>query len=68
MKFTLNLSLFLFVLLILETKSYSQTDYQIKNLCKKERMVSNCIKNLKEKRYKFKKGHIIEVPVVPYKR
>ena len=68
MKLALNLSLFLFVLLILEAKSYSQNYYQIKKICKKEKMISTCIKNLREKKYKLQRGYIIEIPVVPYKR
>ena len=68
MKLASNLTLFLFVLLILEAKSYSQTDYQIKKICRKEKMISTCIKNLKEKRFKLQKGHLIEIPVIPYKR
>ena len=68
MKLALNLSLFLFFLSILEAKSYSLTDYQIKKICKKEIIIPTCIKNLKEKRYKLQKGYIIEIPVIPYKR
>ena len=67
MKLALNISLFLFVLLTLEFKSYAQTDYQIKKICKKEERISTCIKNLREKRYKLQKGYIIEIPVIPYK-
>ena len=49
-------------------KTYSLTDYQIKKICKKERVESICIKNLKEKRSNLQKGDIIEIPVKPYRK
>ena len=67
MKLFLNLSLFLFVLIIFEDNSFSLTDYQIKNICKKERRASICIKNLLIKRSNLQKGKFIEIPVKPYK-
>ena len=68
MKITLRLSFFLFALLTIGEKSFSLTDYQIKKICKKERRVSTCIKNIKEKRFNLKQGNSIEIPVIPYKR
>ena len=68
MKLALNLSIFLFALLIFGDKSFSLTDYKIKIICKKERRKSTCIKNLKEKRSNMQKGNFIEIPVIPYKR
>ena len=68
MKLVLNLFLFLFALFTLANKSYSLTNYQIKKTCEKERKVSTCIKNLKEKRSNLQKGNLIEIPVIPYKR
>ena len=68
MKLILNLSLFLFTLLAYGYKSFSLTDYQIKKLCIKEKKVSTCKKNLREKRYNLQKGNPIEIPVIPYKR
>ena len=69
MKLALNLFLFLFVLFTFGDKSFSLTDYQIKKICKKEKMESKtCIKNLKEKRFNLQKGILIEIPVLPYKR
>ena len=68
MKFALKIFLFLFALVILGDKSLSLTNYQIKKICKKEKMESNCIKNLKYKRYNLQKGNFIEIPVIPYKR
>ncbi|KGF89735.1 MULTISPECIES: hypothetical protein [Prochlorococcus] len=68
MKIVFNFSLFLFVLLLGVDKSFSLTDYQIKNICRKEIRESTCIKNLKDKRYLLKKGNFIEIPVIPYKR
>jgi len=68
MKLTLNLSLFLFALVILGDKSFSLTDYKIKKICKKEKIESTCIKNLREKRSTLQKGNLIEIPVIPYKK
>ena len=67
MKLALNLLIFLFSLLIIGDKSISITDFQIKNICKKEKRVSTCIKNLQEKRDNLQKGNLIEIPVTPYK-
>ena len=67
MKFLLNSTLFLFVLLVVSDQSLALTDYQIKRICKKEKNVSICIKNLQEKRTILQKGDLIEIPVVPYK-
>ena len=68
MKLALNLSLFLFTAFILGNKSFSLSDYQIRNICKKEKMISSCIKNLKEKRSNLQKGKPIEIPILPFKR
>ena len=68
MKLTLNLSLLLFALVILSDKSFSLTDYKIKKICKKEKIESTCIKNLREKRSTLQKGNLIEIPVIPYKK
>ena len=68
MKSALNLSLFLFALLIFGNKSFSLTDYQIKKICKKEKRELTCIRNLKERRYELQKGNLIEIPVMPYRR
>ncbi len=68
MKIVINLTLSLFTLFLMSEASYSLTDYKIKKLCKKERRVLSCIKNLKEKRSDLQKGQFIEIPVIPYKR
>jgi len=68
MNFKLNLSLFLFVFFLQVDKSFSLTDYKIKKICKKEIKELMCIKNLKEKRSNLNKGHLIEIPVIPYKK
>ena len=68
MKSVLNLSLFLFTLFMFDNnKSFSLTDYQIKKICKKEKRVLSCIKNLQEKKSNLKKGNIIEIPVKPFR-
>ena len=68
MKLFVNFTLFLFSLFIFQDKSLSLTNYQIKDICKKERRKSICIKNLQEKRSNLQKGNLIEIPVIPYKR
>ena len=68
MKLALNLCLFLVAFLILGDKSFSLTDYQIKKICKNEKRVSSCINAIQEKKSKLKKGDLIEIPVIPYRR
>ncbi len=68
MKLALNLYLIIFVLFIFVDKSFSLTDYQIKKICKNEKRKSTCIKILEEKRSNLQKGHLIEIPVLLYKR
>ena len=68
MKSAINLSLFLFSLIIFGDKSFSLSDYKIKKFCDKEIRVSLCIKNLKEKRSNMQKGNLIEIPVIPYEK
>ncbi len=68
MKFVLHFSFFLLAILIFSNESFSLSDYKIKKFCKKEKKISSCIKNLKEKRSDLQKGKAIEIPVVPYKR
>ena len=67
MKLRLNLSFFLLVFFSFSNESLSLTDYQIKRYCTKEKKVSLCIKDLKEKRSDLQKGKLIEIPVKPYK-
>jgi len=67
MKLALNLSLFLFTLVILGDKSFSISDYKIKRICRSEKNESTCIKNLRKKRSDLDKGNLIEIPVKPYK-
>ena len=68
MKFVLNFSMFLLAFFSFSNESFSLTDYQIKRFCAKEKRVSLCIKNLKEKRSDLQEGKLIEIPVKPYKR
>ncbi len=68
MKLALNLSLFLFSSIAFGDKTLSLTDYQIKKICRNERRVSNCIKILQVKKSNLKKGNLIEIPVIPYKK
>jgi len=68
MKLVLNFFMFLLAFFSFSNESFSLTDFQIKKFCKKEKSKSNCIKNLQEKRLNLKKGILIEIPVIPYKR
>ena len=68
MKMVLSFYIFLLAFFSFSNKSYSLTDYQIKRFCSKEKKISLCIKNLKEKRSDLQKGNLIEIPVRPYKR
>ena len=67
MKLTISLTLCLFALFMAPERSYSLTDYKIKKICKKEKKVALCIRNLQEKRFILQKGKHIEIPVIPYK-
>ena len=68
MKLVLNFSMFLLAFFSFSYESYSLTDFQIKRFCAREKRVSLCIKNLKEKRSDLQKGKLIEILVTPYKR
>ena len=68
MKMVLNFSMFLLAFFLFSNESFSLTDFDIKRFCAKEKRVSLCIKNLKEKRSDLQKGKLIEIPVTPYKR
>ena len=68
MKLVLNFSMFLLAFFSLSNESFSLTDFQIKRFCKKEKIVSLCMKNLKKKRSDLQEGKLIEIPVKPYKR
>ena len=68
MKLALNLSLLFFYMFIFVDKSFSLTDYQIKQICKREKKQSTCKKNLQEKRLILQQGNLIEIPTIPYKR
>ena len=68
MKLLLNFSLFLLVFFSFSSESLSLSDLQIKRFCAKEKRVSLCIKNVKEKRSELQKGNLIEIPVTSYKQ
>ena len=68
MKLAINLFLSLFALLTFDDKALSLSNYQISKICKKEKSLSLCIKDLQEKSSNLKQGKPIEIPVVPYKQ
>ena len=67
MKLAFKLFLILLVSVLWEEKSFSLTDYKIKQICKNERNSSICIKNLQKKRSNLQIGNYIEIPVIPYR-
>ena len=67
MKLRLHLSFVLLAFFSFSNESFSLTDYQIKRYCTKEKKLSTCIKELKEKRSDLQKGKLIEIPITPYK-
>ena len=68
MKLAVNLTFFLFALVLFENKSLSLNDYKIKKICKNEKNEFTCIKNLQEKRSNLQRGNKIAIPVIPYKK
>jgi len=68
MKLLLNFSIFLLAFFSFSNESFSLSDFQIKRFCAKEKRVSSCIKNLKEKRSDLQEGKRIEILVKPYKQ
>ena len=68
MKLALNFTMLLLAFFSFSKESFSLTNYQIKRFCEKEKKVSLCIKDLKEKRSDLQEGKLIEIPVSPYKR
>ena len=58
----------MFILFIYENKSFALTDYQIREICKKQRRKLTCIKNMQNKRFELLKGNRIKIPVIPFKR
>ena len=68
MKLAIYLFSLLFASLTFSDKSFSLTYYQMKKFCEKEKIQRNCMRNLKEKKSNLEKGHLIEIPVIPYKK
>ena len=68
MKILLNTFILLFTFVIYENKVLALTDYQIREVCQKERKKLACIKNLKYQRYNLIKGNRVEIPVIPFKK
>ena len=68
MKLLLNFSIFLLAFFSLSNESFSLSDFEIKRFCAKDKRVTLCIKNLKDKRSDLQEGKLIEIPVKPYKR
>ena len=67
MKYLLFTFLFLLQCFINENKLYALNDYEIRNICKKARKKTTCIRNLKEKNINLLKGKRIKIPVIPFK-
>ena len=67
MKLLLNFSIFLLAFFSLSNESFSLSDFEIKRFCAKDKRVTLCIKNLRDKRDNLEKGNLIKIPVIPYK-
>ena len=68
MNFILNIFILLFALFIYEKKNYAMTDYQIKEICKKKKRKSFCMRYMKDKRSNLLEGKRIEIPVIPFRK
>ena len=68
MKLFLSTILFSLVSVLLVNSAYSLSDYEIQKLCQNKKIRTNCIKNLRLKRYQLLQGNRIEIPVVPFKK
>ena len=68
MKLSLKISLYFLASLSLFDRSFSLTANQIKKICKDEKSYLICINNLEEKKSELRKGNLIEIPVIPYKK
>ena len=68
MKFLLRTFFLLSALIIYDNNVFALNDYQIREICKKQRRKSTCIKYWQNKRLNFLKGYRIEIPVIPFKR
>ena len=68
MKSVFNTLLYLLFLFLFENSAYSLSDYQIKKICQNKPRMTNCIKNLKFKKFNLLQGNQIEIPVVPFKK
>ena len=67
MKLVLNFSMLLLAFFSFGNESFSLTNYQIKQSCKKVQRTSTCIKNLQKKKNNLEEGKLIEIPVIPYR-
>ena len=63
-------STFLFILLplILHNETLALTNYQIREICQKERKKKTCQKNLEYKKLNLNEGRRIEIPVIPHRQ
>ena len=68
MKFFFNSILYLIVLFSFANRAYALSDKEIKEICKNKQKRSNCVKNLKFKKFNLIQGNRIEIPVLPFKR
>ena len=68
MRVLLKTILLIFVILFYERNSFALSDYQIREICRKDKRKFTCIKDLQEKRLNLLKGNRIEIPVEPFKK
>ena len=68
MKFLINTSLLLVILIFYQNNAFPLSDYGIKDICRKEKRRSKCINDLKIKRLQLIQGKQIEIPVLPFRK
>ena len=67
MRLLLTTFLYLFGFFFFLDHTLALTDYQIREICRKERRKFTCIKILQKKKYNLLEGNRIEIPVIPFK-
>ena len=68
MKFFINAFLFLVIAFSYVDDASALSDYKIKDICRKEKRRSKCIKELKLKKFNLIQGKQIEIPILPFKK
>ena len=67
MKFFCTTIFLILSLLIPEVKAFEEYDNQIKEICKRNKDKSDCLRDMENKKLDLLQGKSIKVPVFPYK-